>query len=138
TVNKSVQPQTWRSSVADLIGTFSGGVFLDAPSPCQAQLAIAPQFSAFTIVQGSTPDAVQMTWGTGIDTLCVMTGTYTQQGRLASLVGPVKCGPVPNPVADAGTLTISQMTVGRYGFSGAAVLQSGSCTHFGTAGGVKR
>jgi hypothetical protein len=137
TVTKTVQPQTWRSNVADLLGTFSGGVFLNAPSACQAQEAITPQFATFTIVQGSTADTVKMTWGTGIDTVCAMTGTYVQQGQRGSLAGPVQCGPVPNPSTDVGTLTISAMSVGPFGFSGAAVLQSGSCTHAGTAGGVR-
>jgi hypothetical protein len=138
TVTKTVQPQTWRSNVADLLGTFTGGVFLVAPSPpCAEPLAITPQFATFTVLQGSTPDTVKMTWGTGIDTLCTMTGAYTQQGQLGSLAGPLKCGPVPSPSTNVGTLTISAMSVGKFGFSGAALLQSPTCTHAGTAGGVK-
>ena len=38
TVNKTVQPQTWNSDIALMLGSLSGGIFLTAPSSCQSPL----------------------------------------------------------------------------------------------------
>jgi hypothetical protein len=100
------------------------------------------QVTGVSISQGATPNALNVTWGSGIDIGCVMNGTYAQQGQMGTLTGPVSCGPIPNPIANVGTFTIMQMTIGASGFSGFLSYQSptvngSSCAVGGTIGGVK-
>jgi hypothetical protein len=142
TVAKTVQPQTWRSNSSLLTGDYSGGIFINSIATCQAP-APFQQASNFSVAPGSSPDSVSITWGTGLDTECVMSGTYAQRGQFGTLTGPVMCGPIPNPVANVGTLAISQMTIGPSGFSGSLSYSSptsssgSNCGVGGTIGGVK-
>lgn len=136
TVAKTVQPQTWRSNASLLTGNYSGGIFINSIAACQAP-APFQQASNFSVAPGSSPDSVSITWGTGLDTECVMNGTYAQSGQFGTLNGPVMCGPAPNPTANVGSLAITQMTISPSGFSGSLTYSNTDCGVGGTIGGVK-
>ena len=141
TVTKTVQAQTWGSNAAQLAGSFNGAILIGSTMSCQAPAPLQ-QVSNFTISQGAAPGTLNVTWGSGIDVGCMMTGTYAQQGQFGTLTGPVMCGPIPNLIANVGTLTITQMTIAPTGFSGylnytSPMVNGSSCTVGGTIGGVK-
>ena len=141
TVNKTVQPQTWDSNAGMLAGTFAGAIHVAPTSTCQVPAPLQ-DITNFTIAAGNAPGQLNVTWGTGIDTACSISGTYSQQGQFGMLSGPVACGPIPNLIADVGTFTITQLQVAPNGFSGFlnySPPSSGgtSCAVAGSIGGVK-
>jgi hypothetical protein len=141
TVNKVVQPQTWDSNASMLPGIFSGAIHMASTPNCQVPAPLQG-ITNFTIAAGSTPDQVTINWGSGIDVGCAISGAYSQQGQFGTLSGPVSCGPIPNLIANVGTITVTQMKIAPNGFSGYlnySPPSSGgsSCGVFGTIGGVK-
>ncbi|MFZ3321534.1 MAG: hypothetical protein WA190_04120 [Usitatibacter sp.] len=141
TVNKVLVPQTWGSNAALLAGNYSGGIKISGVSICDPP-ALLQGVTNFTISQGATPDALAITWGSGIDVGCRMDGTYAQVGQFGTLSGPVSCGPIPNVVTVIGSFAISQMTISQNGFSGflmysSPVVNGSSCGVGGSIGGVK-
>jgi hypothetical protein len=143
-VSKALQPQTWSASAQDLIGTYGGGLsFFAGPAPgcppAPVPVPIPPQAMTFSVSAGSSPDRANVTWGSGVDLACTLDGAYSRQGLLATLSGPLACGPVGNAANATGTLTISEIAAGAAGFSGNARLQlspPSSCSYVGTFGGV--
>ncbi len=141
TVNKVLARQTWGSNAAQLVGHYSGALIIQGVTQCMPPAPLQ-QVTTFTIAQGATPDALTLTWGTGIDTACTLNGTYVQQGQFGSLTGPVLCGPIPNVSTNVGSLVITQMTIGSSGFSGflnydSPTVNNSSCAVPGSIGGVK-
>jgi hypothetical protein len=143
-VSKILQPQTWSANAQDLIGQYSGGLTTLGPadSRCPAApvpLPAPPQPASFSVSAGSAPDHVNIAWGTGIDTACTVDASYSRQGVLATLTGPLACGPIGNPTSVIGTLTVSEITANAAGFSGNARVdlpQPSSCGYVETFGGV--
>jgi hypothetical protein len=144
TVNKTLAPQTWGSNASLLAGRIAGAININSVAGCVPPAPLQ-NVTRFNIESGVAPDSLFLSWGTGIDTECTLTGTYTQRGQLGALVGPVRCGPVPNPMADAGSMILEQLTVSSTGFSGALSYTSplftsggftGICAVGGSIGGV--
>jgi hypothetical protein len=132
TVVKNVQAQTWRSNAAQLSGTYAGGVSI-SPCACFPELCDAPISSGLplqiTVMPGSSPSTVQLAWNAPVGA-CKYTATYSQDGQLGALQGPVAC----DGLASALPLTVTSVTIGASGFSGVANLP-GYCP--GSIGGVK-
>jgi hypothetical protein len=135
-VAKTIQPQTWGSNAGLLRGLYSGGLLIAPDAGCDVPAPLQ-HVTSFILAPGSSPDSISITWGTGIDTACQVNGTYAQRGQLGTLSGPILCGPIPNFIANVGTLAISQMAISPQGFSGLATYSNGSCTTAGSIGGVK-
>jgi len=141
TVARTLKAQTWGSSAAQLLGNFDGAILIRSTTSCAAPMPLQG-ITHFTVSQGATAGTLNVTWGSGIDVGCMMSGTYAQQGQFGTLTGPVMCGPIPNLIANVGTFTITQMTIAPTGFSGylnytSAPADGSSCTVGGAIGGVK-
>jgi len=141
TVTKTLQAQTWGSNAPLLPGSYSGAILIGSTTSCQAPAPLQ-KVASFTVSQGATPGTLNVTWGSGIDVGCMMSGTYAQQGQFGTLTGPVMCGPIPNLIANVGTFTITQMTIAPTGFSGylnytSPMVNGSSCSVGGSIGGVK-
>lgn len=132
TVVKNVQAQTWTSNVARLSGTYAGGVSI-SPCVCFPELCDAPISSGLplqiAVAPGPSPSTVQLAWNAPVGA-CTYTATYSQDGQLGAMQGPVACDGLPSALP----LTVTNVTVGASGFSGVATLP-GYCP--GSIGGVR-
>jgi len=144
TVSRSAVPQTWGDTSEFLAGSFEGGLRVLAPPATCGDLGLQPP-GAFRF-QGTAgaPGQLRFVWGTGIDTFCVVNGTYTQKGQLGSISGRVGCGDIngnldPSTVSGpaSATLQVDNVVVSEHGFSGAATIVRGTCTYIGNFGGVR-
>ncbi len=141
--SKTVQPQTWASNAALLVGTFEGGLSLTGKSAadCEAvQYGPADPASSFNFSVRMDAGALRFTWVTGIDTSCQAVGTYTQSGQLGSVDGMLQCGTsatLSNPVPPV-PLQLSGLAITGSGFAGAATVRRGNCVYTGNFGGVRR
>ena len=140
-VSKTVSRQTWGDNSAGLVGRFSGGVVLTtAPTAACPGINFSPASGVpfgIGIASGPLADELRFTWGTGIDTLCQIDGTYAQQGQLASVVGTLGCAPIGFTLPRDITAHVTQLMGNANGFSGAVSLQQGSCNYTGHIGGVR-
>ena len=136
-VHKTVQRETWGSNAALLHDSFTGGLFPSTGTACGSTGLFAT--TPVTLITTTDPSSgsIRFSWGTGTDTACVLDTTYTQTGQLASLAGPLKCGPIGNPTATLGTVTIFGASVAEKGFAGFAGFSSGGCATGGFVGGVR-
>ncbi|HSN20598.1 MAG TPA: hypothetical protein VLS49_07970 [Usitatibacter sp.] len=152
-VAKRVRPQTWGDNLAVLtsggpfpdVGRYAGGPVIvsksdtgcadfDFPPPPQQSFPFT--FSVSTA--GASPGRVYVEWGTGIDTVCQIQGTYSQHGQLGAISGPFACGVVgAGPGPSAPTIDITNIVASPDGFSGSLTVHSGTCTYGGHIGGVR-
>jgi hypothetical protein len=141
--SKTVQPQTWGSNAALLVGTFEGGLSLTGKSPADCEdvhYGPVDPTSPFDFSVRVDGPQLTFTWVTGIDTSCVASGRYTQSGQLGSIDGALQCitsATLSNPVPPA-PLQLSGLAITGYGFAGAATVQRGNCVYTGHFGGVRR
>jgi len=141
---RSLHPQTWvDDGGARLAGGYAGGVrFITKSATTCPDLQVGPfdPTQGFTFqVTVDTPGQLRLVWGTGSDTFCQASGTYTQRGQLASITGSLSCGDVGGGLRP-GTgrpLQLTGLAITTSGFAGAATLQDGSCTYSGHVGGVR-
>ena len=133
-VSTSVQPQIWASAAPRLFGGYYGGVFLSSGT-CEVPV-LNGRLAQFGIGQGEVPGHMFLTWGTGIDTGCILDGTFAQSDQTGTLSGPFSCGPIGGNLSSTSTLTLSEIVFGAGGFSAAAKLQTPQCTFTGNAGGA--
>ena len=140
-VSKTVQRQTWGDNAQNLAGRYSGGLVITtaATAACPGVNFTPPSGVPFGISIASGPLAgeLRLTWGTGIDTLCSIDGTYTQQGQLAAVSGTLGCAPIGFTLPRDISAQVTQLVGNANGFSGAVSLQQGSCTYSGHIGGVR-
>jgi hypothetical protein len=145
TVEKAAQPQTFGTSAANLVGNFEGGLqVMGKSSATCGDLGIAPPASVAFKFQGTATGLglVRFLWGR-VDTFCAASGRYTQKGQFGSLTGRVGCAANGNldvssvPAPDDPQLQIDNLVINAHGFSGAATVQSGTCTYTGSIGGVR-
>ena len=136
TVEKTLHRQTWSSNASWFAGQITGGLF-PSSSACGTNGIFAPTPTTFNATWDDALGTVQLAWGTGSDTSCLLDATYVQTGQLASIAGPLRCGPAGNPTATLGTITISSASVGSGGFAGFANFDSGNCATGGFVGGVR-
>ena len=139
-VSKTLQRQTWGDNRIHLAGRYSGGlVVTTAPTAACPGIHFSPPSGVpfgISIASGPLTDELRFTWGTGIDTLCQIDGTYAQQGQLASVAGTLGCAPIGFTLPRDITARVTQLVGNANGFSGAVTLQQGSCTYAGHIGGV--
>jgi hypothetical protein len=145
TVEKIAQPQTFGTSASDLVGNFEGGLqIMGRSSTACADPGLAPPASVAFKFQGTATGLGQFRflWGR-VDTFCAASGSYTQKGQLGSLSGRVGCAAKGNtdissvPAPDDPQLQLDNLVINEHGFSGAATVQSGTCTYSGSFGGVR-
>ena len=142
-VAKTMQPQTWGTTVGPIRGVYSGGfAFPSVPLPvdCNALADLFRAPSSFNVVDGGTLPGDQLTigWGTGVDTVCDIHGTYVQRGRLGRLDGYLSCQPVGFPPSTDMTITLSDIDANENGFHAVATLRRSHCTYVGRFGGVRQ
>lgn len=139
-VSKTVQRQTWGDNRIGLAGRYSGGlVVTTAPTAACPAIDFSPPSGVpfgIGIASGPLADELRFTWGTGIDTLCQIDGTYTQQGQLGSVSGTLGCAPINFTLPRDITAQVTQLVGNANGFSGAVTLRRGTCTYAGHIGGV--
>ena len=140
-VSKTVQRQTWGDNAQNLAGRYSGGLVITtaATAACPGVNFTPPSGVPFgiSIASGPLASELRLTWGTGIDTLCSIDGTYTQQGQLAAVSGTLGCAPIGFTLPRDISAQVTQLVGNANGFSGAVSLQQGSCTYSGHIGGVR-
>jgi len=140
-VSKTVQRQTWGDNAQNLAGRYSGGLVITtaATAACPGVNFTPPSGVPFgiSIASGPLASELRLTWGTGIDTLCSIDGTYTQQGQLAAVSGTLGCAPIGFTLPRDISAQVTQLVGNANGFSGAVTLQQGSCTYSGHIGGVR-
>ncbi|MFZ3321535.1 MAG: hypothetical protein WA190_04125 [Usitatibacter sp.] len=131
-ITKTVQPQVW-SDLSSAFGTYDGGfVKTTASGTCTAsQVAtLAPNPAQFALEMDGPRFAI--TWGTGSN-MCSLSGPPNLLGPLTNVSGPWFCLKGAN-----GTFTLSNLSVGTYGFtSNLSLGASGGCVISTTIGGVK-
>jgi len=140
-VSKTLQRQAWGDNSLALVGRFSGGAVITtaATAACPGINFSPPSGVPFglSIASGPLAGELRFTWGTGIDTLCSIDGTYAQQGQLGSVSGTLGCAPIGFTLPRDITARVTQLTGNADGFAGALTLQQGACTYSGHIGGVR-
>jgi hypothetical protein len=139
-----VTHQTWSSNQARLYGQYAAGLalhFTGAPCPPNAPSieGFTPgsqQLSMSIAADDANPPGVRLTWGTGIDTVCQIDGTYSQNGQLGSIAGTLSCGAVGNGIP-MGAAQVSNLYAGTAGFDGSVAFTT-SCPIVGTIAGARR
>jgi hypothetical protein len=91
-----------------------------------------------TITGSADGLGVRLLWGTGIDTLCQVDGTYSQGGQLGALTGSFGCGPITGIPPSMGPIRLSSLSVSDSGFVADVALDVGTCRYFGTIAGARR
>jgi hypothetical protein len=135
-VAKTVRPQTWSGNRARLEGAYAGGLYVPAHTgDCPPIDVMGARTSTLQVQPNAQPDGVRITWGTGIDTVCLLEGAYAQSGQLGALTGTLMCGPVAG-VMPMGAVRVTGMQVSEHGFAGLATLSRDGCTYRGHFGGV--
>ena len=135
TVNKSVVRQTWRGTV--LAGQFVGGWVANASSCASSGAAIATGILRVTN-SGTAPASmsIQFVNSGGTASTCNYNGTYSPAGRLGTLSGTYSC--TVGTLSTTGSFTLSQVDVGRNGFSSVySASDSLGCNYSGFFGGVR-
>ena len=137
----TVTRQTWSSNQARLYGQFTGGLAFLPPASSCADLNGYPTlpFSGRQLtINGSADGAgVKLLWGTGIDTLCQISGTYSQGGQLGALTGTFGCGPLGGTLPSTAPVRLSSLSVGDSGFAADVALDLGACHYLGTIAGAR-
>ncbi|MGZ5079946.1 MAG: hypothetical protein ACXWHZ_10675 [Usitatibacter sp.] len=134
---------SWASNLPRLFGHFSGGLwFRPPPAACPDENALLPASSRqifFTVsADGSTAGGLRILWGTGIDKVCEVNGSYTQAGQLGQVSGTLSCGPIGFPaLAPTSTVQLSGLSVSEAGFVGEIAVGSDSCRYTGTLAGAR-
>ncbi|HUL94771.1 MAG TPA: hypothetical protein VLT89_02110 [Usitatibacter sp.] len=133
-VSKVIQPLAWADNRDDLAGNYIGSIYVTpqcgfVPIPWQAP-------NGFSITANG--DGYDIAWSTGIDTGCRSHATYTNQGLAGALSGALQCGPIPDPVAMLGVLSIAGIHASPDGLTGSVTLAAPGCTYTGSIGGMKR
>jgi hypothetical protein len=132
----------WTSLQARLYGQFTGGfVFRPVATSCPASPpfpAAAPQFTIAGSADDANPGGVRLVWGTGIDTMCEVRGTFSQGGQLGAVTGTLACGPVGMDLLAAGTVRLTSIYLGDAGFVGEVALDTNACRYLGTVSGARR
>jgi hypothetical protein len=141
-----VTRQTWASNQARLYGQFVGGLHFGEllPTPCpDINPAFLPVSGRQLSIRGS-PDlsadnarGIRLVWGTGIDTVCEVRGTYLQAGQLGAVTGTLSCGPLGSALAPVGAIRLSSLYISDQGFVGDAVLDVNTCRYRGAISGAK-
>jgi hypothetical protein len=141
-----VTRQTWSTNQARLYGQFAGGLVFRTPASTCPDLNDYPmlpasgrQLSINGSADSSSPNGVRLIWGTGIDTVCAISGTYLQGGQLGSVAGTLSCGPIGgSSLTSVGPILLSSLYVSDSGFVGEITLDAYSCHYLGTLGGARR
>lgn len=124
TVTKSISRQSFRAN--SLGGAYYGGFV--AHTNCTPPSAAVQ--GPFTIAHSGT--SVSMTLTSNGATICTMNGTYTAQGRLATITGASACA------GATGNFTISEVDASKNGINGVFTMSdSNGCTFNGFFGGTR-
>ena len=124
TVTKSIQRQSFRAN--SLSGDFYGGFV--ARTNCQPPSAAVQ--GPFRIAHSG--NSVTITLPTSGNVVCNMNGTYSAQGRLATITGNSSCVGIP------GTFTISEIDASKNGLNGVFTMSDqNGCTYNGFFGGTR-
>jgi hypothetical protein len=138
----TVTRQTWSSNQARLYGQFTGGVVFFPPASSCPDLNDYPTLPAsgrqMTINGSADGPGVRLLWGTGIDTLCQISGTYSQGGQLGALTGSFGCGPLGGTLPSTAPIRLSSLAVSDSGFVADVALDMGTCHYLGTIAGARR
>jgi len=139
TVAKTLQPQTWGSSVATLRGSFAGGFTFPAlpESGCNLLSDLFRGSTTFNVSDTFLPGELSIVWGTGTDTFCNAHGAYVQRGALGRLDGFLSCQPLGSPLSTSMTITLADIAASDNGFNASAVIRRETCTYRGRFGGVR-
>lgn len=144
-VATAVTRETWSSNQARLYGQFAGGLVFFPPASSCPDLndypTLPPVNQQMTIggsADSSNPSGVLLGWSTGIDTVCQITGAYSQGGQLGALTGTFACGPINfGPPPSMGPIRLSSLSVSDSGFAADVALDVGSCHYLGAIAGAR-
>jgi hypothetical protein len=142
-VVKTLQPQSWGDDGALFAGHYVGAApkLAASPSSCDPLVLATPNPLlpfGFTVAAGPGPREIQVTWGTGIDVVCSLDGTYAQRGQLGTVTGAIGCFPLGfTPQRDVGA-ELTELAIGPHGFTGLATFRQGSCAYTAHFGGVRQ
>jgi hypothetical protein len=134
-VSKNLTRLTWRTDSPS--GRFVGGLAYTA-SPCsnssnQGSAAI-PGIITTAFNGTQVQFRIDSVTTNGV---CLLTGNWIQQGRLASVTGGTWTCQVGNTVTNQGTFTLSVVDVQVTGFSGTWTASDQFCQYNGRLGGVR-
>lgn len=134
TVSKAIERQTWRPN--NVAGNYIGGMTATA-SNCSnpADNGFALITGLLTVQHGGGGSAslrVDFRNAAGTSATCTFSGSYTPQGRIATISGSYSC-----TLGSTGTFTMSEVDVTRSGFSATFSGQDQFCRYTGYFGGVR-
>jgi hypothetical protein len=124
TVTKTISRQSFRANT--LTGSYYGGFVAHTNCTPPAAAVQGP----FTVTHSGTSVTIRLpSPGT---TVCTLTGTYSAQGRLATVTGTSSCSGI------AGNFTISELDASKNGMNGVfAMSDSNGCSFNGYFGGTR-
>jgi hypothetical protein len=130
-VNKNIQRFTLRAN--NLTGNYLGGLTARCTNN---QLVFI--FDTLTVTHNSTNISMRVDFynSSGTPSQCTFSGTYGQQGRLASVSGQYFCTFGSNG-GNQGNFSINNLEASQNGFSGKFTGTDQFCTMSGQFGGVK-
>ena len=136
-VVKTLRRFTWSSNRPLIAGSYVGGLFLPKHDTACGAPNVNGDGRGSTLDAGPNAqlDGIRISWSTGIDTVCLVEGGYSQHGQFGALTSTLLCGPV-NSVSPVGTLQVDNLQVSESGFSGNATLARDACIYRGYFGGV--
>lgn len=129
---KPVQRQTWRAN--DISGTYNVNRVM-RPSSCPGipNVSVNENLGEMTVAQSGGSATIETRPVPGSSGLsCSYPGTYTQSGRMGSLVGTYSCSD-----GSAGSFTMSEIQASPYGFSAKLNASVSGCGRYGHIGGVR-
>jgi hypothetical protein len=133
-VEKQIQRQTFRAN--NIAGTYIGGL-VGRASACQnsADNGIFYLNGRLTVQHGGGNPVMRIdfNFNNGAPANCTFSGTYASAGRLGSISG----GTFTCSGSSGGTFTLSEVDVGRNGFSAVFRGADSSCALDGQFGGIK-
>ena len=125
TVTKQIQRQSFR---ANALGGFYYGGFVAHTNCTPPSAAVQGQFRVDHT--GGTPVTIVLPSQGNV--VCTLNGTYSAQGRLATVTGNSSC------LGIAGTFTISELDASKNGMNGVFTMSdTNGCTYNGYFGGTR-
>ncbi|HYC37395.1 MAG TPA: hypothetical protein VEC19_13300 [Usitatibacter sp.] len=130
-VTKQIQRQTWRTNV--LAGQFIGGYTANA-SNCTDAGSNGPALATglLRVTNNGGSMTVEFRNAANVAATCTYSGTFSSSGRLGTLTGTYTCS-----LGSNGTFTMTEVDVGRNGFSALYSAQDQFCRFTGFFGGIR-
>ncbi len=129
-VTKQVTRQTWRNNV--LAGQFIGGYTANASCSDAGSSGPALATGLLRVMNNGGTMTVEFRNAANVAATCTYSGAYSASGRLGNLSGSFSC-----TLGSNGTFSMSEVDVGRNGFSAVFSAQDQFCSYSGFFGGIR-